>query len=61
MDRSGGAVHDGGGLLDVDGEVEFVASYLSDGVPGRLRERSRFAREDGEWRYLDGSVASGHG
>jgi SEC-C motif-containing protein len=51
----------GGGLFDPEGEVEFVASYLAGGARQRLRERSRFVREDGLWRYLDGSVASGHG
>jgi SEC-C motif domain protein len=46
-----------GGLLDVDGEVEFRAAYEG----GSLHERSRFVREGGRWLYVDGSVASGHG
>jgi SEC-C motif-containing protein len=35
--------------------VEFVARYRADGRGHRLHEISRFKREDGEWRYLDGS------
>ena len=37
-----------GGLLDVEGEVRFRASY--DG--GVLEERSRFLRDAGRWSYL---------
>lgn len=43
---------DRGGLLDAEGEVEFVARHAA----GRLHERSRFARVDGRWSYLDGTV-----
>lgn len=42
----------GGGLFDDTGTVAFTARYLRDGVPGRLRENSRFVRLDGRWRYL---------
>ena len=51
-----------GGLLDTDGEVEFVARYRPkpDRAPGRpsgargeVHERSRFARENGSWLYVD--------
>jgi SEC-C motif-containing protein len=35
--------------------VEFVARYRAGGRGHRLHEISRFEREDGEWRYLDGS------
>jgi SEC-C motif-containing protein len=35
--------------------VEFVARYRADGRGHRLHEISHFVREDGEWRYLDGS------
>ncbi|HTZ44183.1 MAG TPA: YchJ family metal-binding protein [Jatrophihabitans sp.] len=42
----------GGGLLEATGTVEFTARYRRDGVPGRLRENSRFARRDGRWCYL---------
>jgi SEC-C motif-containing protein len=44
----------------VDGshaEVEFVARYRMQGRGGRLRERSRFVREDdGRWYYVDGEI-----
>jgi SEC-C motif-containing protein len=35
-------------------EVEFVARYRLDGRAVRMHERSRFAREDGRWFYVDG-------
>jgi SEC-C motif-containing protein len=35
-------------------EVVFVARYRLDGRAVRLHERSRFAREDGRWFYVDG-------
>lgn len=35
--------------------VEFVARYRADGRGHRLHEISRFEREHGAWRYLDGS------
>ena len=38
-----------GGMFDTEGVVEFDAHY----VGGVLHERSRFAREDGRWVYLD--------
>ncbi|MGY1856061.1 YchJ family protein [Modestobacter sp. SYSU DS0290] len=44
----------GGGLLAAEGTVEFRASHVVDGVPGSQHEDSRFTREDGAWRYLDG-------
>ncbi|MCD9032149.1 SEC-C domain-containing protein [Luteimonas sp. Y-2-2-4F] len=35
-------------------EVEFVARYrIGGGSAVRMRERSRFVREDGRWYYLD--------
>lgn len=43
-----------GGLLDATGTVTFHAHYREAGRPGTLTERSRFAREDGRWVYLDG-------
>ena len=37
--------------------VEFVARYRMQGRGGRLRERSRFVREDdGRWYYVDGEI-----
>lgn len=43
-----------GGPNDAEGEVEFVARARVRGRGVRLHERSRFVREDGQWRYLDG-------
>lgn len=36
------------------GYVEFIASYLINGAPGFMHERSRFVKERGYWRYIDG-------
>jgi SEC-C motif-containing protein len=44
----------GGTLLTADGTVEFRASYVRDGRAGAQHEHSRFVREDGGWRYVDG-------
>ena len=44
----------GGRLLDPEGTVEFRAHHRSAGRRGAQHERSRFVREDGRWRYLDG-------
>jgi SEC-C motif-containing protein len=44
----------GGTLLSADGTVEFRAHYRVEGRPGSQHEKSRFVREDGRWRYLDG-------
>ena len=44
----------GGALLAAEGTVEFVAHYVVDGARGAQHENSRFVREDGQWRYLDG-------
>lgn len=48
-----------GGETDQDGEVEFIARFRVQGKPGQLHERSQFAREQGEWRYLDGGPCKG--
>ncbi|OYU00454.1 MAG: hypothetical protein CFE40_03940 [Burkholderiales bacterium PBB1] len=37
--------------------VEFVARSKLGGRAHRLRERSRFVRENGRWLYLDGVIA----
>ena len=44
----------GGSLLAADGAVEFRASYVRDGRSGAQHENSRFVRDGGRWRYLDG-------
>ncbi|MDD5388300.1 MAG: YchJ family metal-binding protein [Gallionellaceae bacterium] len=38
-------------------EVEFVARYKIAGRAHRLHETSRFLREQGQWRYLDGNFS----
>ena len=45
-------------MRDADhGTVEFVARSKLGGRAHRLRETSRFVREDGRWYYVDGDVA----
>jgi SEC-C motif-containing protein len=44
----------GGSLLAAEGTVEFRAHHLVDGMPGAQHENSRFLRDGGRWRYLDG-------
>jgi SEC-C motif-containing protein len=44
----------GGGPLASAGTVEFRASYVAEGSAGVQHEHSRFVRDDGRWRYLDG-------
>ncbi len=38
--------------------VEFVARYRIGGRAFRMHETSRFVREAGHWRYVDGTVHS---
>lgn len=46
-------------VLDVGEDwVEFVASYEHGGLPGQLRERSRFERRGGRWVYVDGDLGT---
>ncbi|WP_373321473.1 YchJ family protein [Vogesella indigofera] len=45
-----------GGEQDQTGVVTFVARYKVNGRAGRMQERSRFVRQQGLWRYLDGDV-----
>ncbi|MCZ2823179.1 MULTISPECIES: YchJ family protein [unclassified Modestobacter] len=44
----------GGALLAPEGTVEFRAHHRTGGVSGVQHELSRFARENGQWRYVDG-------
>lgn len=44
----------GGSPLEAEGTVEFHAHYVVAGRAGAQHERSRFLREQGRWRYLDG-------
>jgi SEC-C motif domain protein len=46
-----------GGAGDAHGTVVFVARYKIGGRAYRLRESSRFVREDGRWFYLDADGA----
>jgi SEC-C motif-containing protein len=43
-----------GSLLDREGTVEFRAHYVTDDRADAQHEHSRFVREGGRWRYLDG-------
>lgn len=43
-----------GGPGDDRGVVEFEARYTDGDGEGILRERSRFGRRAGRWRYIDG-------
>jgi SEC-C motif-containing protein len=45
-----------GGPDDVEGVVEFRASYRTPAGAGLIHERSRFVREEGHWFYVDGDV-----
>ena len=47
----------GGGILEDSGVVEFAATLRAQGRTVVQRERSRFAREQGRWVYVDGDVA----
>ena len=44
----------GGSMLEVEGTLEFRASYVVAGRTGAQHEHSRFVRDGGRWRYLDG-------
>lgn len=48
-----------GGPEALEGWVEFIARYQLDGCRFQLHERSRFVREDGAWRYVDGVLDPG--
>lgn len=50
---TGLVVHDA-----VDDEVEFTASFERLGEPGRLHERSVFARRAGRWFYVEATTSS---
>ena len=48
---------EGGGLLDGEGAVEFIARYRRDSREGSLQERSRFVRVNRRWTYVDAADA----
>lgn len=41
---------------DASGVVEFRARWRHGRDSGELRERSRFVRQRGRWRYVDGTI-----
>ncbi len=41
-------------LGDTEAEVEFIASFVSQGVPAQMHELSRFIRQGEVWLYVDG-------
>ncbi len=45
-----------GGEEDIEGVVEFRASYRTAEGAGVLAERSRFRRTEGRWLYVDGEI-----
>ncbi|WP_279355603.1 YchJ family protein [Fundidesulfovibrio agrisoli] len=47
-----------GGPDDEEGEVEFTATFEMDGEEQHLRERAKFRKRAGQWRYIDGRVKS---
>lgn len=47
---------DAGGADDRDGMVEFIARFEEHGKPRAHHERSRFARVEGRWYYVDGET-----
>jgi SEC-C motif domain protein len=47
----------GGGPEDVEGEVEFIASYSENGVEKEHHELSSFKKEDGTWYFVSGKIA----
>jgi SEC-C motif-containing protein len=44
----------GGSPLSSEGTVQFRAHYISGRTAGAQHENSRFVRDGGQWRYLDG-------
>ena len=48
-----------GGPDDVEGTVEFEATYDGPDGPGVLHERSRFVRRGQRWVYLDAEHPDG--
>ncbi|MFJ2172021.1 YchJ family protein [Streptomyces sp. NPDC101062] len=44
-----------GSAFHTTGTVTFRARFTDAGGPGELHERSRFARHDGAWVYVDGT------
>ena len=49
-----GLATSGGTLFEAAGTVRFRAHYVAAGRSGAQHEDSRFVRDGGQWRYLDG-------
>lgn len=47
---------DQGSENDIQGSVEFIATYKINGRAFRQHETSRFIRSQGDWFYQDGEV-----
>lgn len=45
-----------GGAEDDEGEVEFICRFNQNGEEQVLHERSRFRRDEGTWRFVDGQL-----
>lgn len=43
-----------GDTTDETGYVEFKATFLENGQPGQIHEKSLFQRENGKWVYVSG-------
>lgn len=53
------AVHSHTQLSETEAQVMFTARYREGGRAHRLKEHSRFLREDGRWFYVAGEVDFG--
>lgn len=47
-----------GGAADLEGKVEFVATFREAGEAGQLHERSTFLKVEGRWLYHSGEYES---
>jgi SEC-C motif-containing protein len=47
----------GGGSVDEEGQVEFVAAYREKGARKRHHEVATFKKKDGRWYFYDGDPA----
>ncbi|PKL07936.1 MAG: hypothetical protein CVV51_11535 [Spirochaetae bacterium HGW-Spirochaetae-7] len=45
-----------GGAADTEGVVEFIASYVMDGLKDEHHETAKFIKKDGSWLYESGDV-----
>ena len=47
---------DGGEVADEKGTVEFVATYVLNGLRDRHHEKANFVKQDGVWLYKEGEI-----